>query len=89
MYVLMFQEGRTALLVACWRGFLPIVIMLLKSCAKTNAQDQVHVLYGSVPSTIQFSAISLRVRGGPTSHNLMSIDVCMHDVCGHRRVLVV
>ena len=47
----MFQEGRTALLVACWRGFLPIVIMLIKSGANTNAQDQ--VLYDSVPSTIQ------------------------------------
>jgi ankyrin repeat protein len=38
----MFQEGRTALLVACWRGFLPIVVMLIKSGANTNAQDQVY-----------------------------------------------
>ena len=35
------QEGRTALLVSCWRGFLPIVDMLLKSGANTDAQDQV------------------------------------------------
>ena len=41
----MHQEGRTALLVACWRGFLPIIIMLIKSGANTNAQDQ--VLYNS------------------------------------------
>ena len=37
----MFQEGRTALLVACWRGFLSIVIILIKYGANTNAQDQV------------------------------------------------
>ena len=40
----MFQEGRTALLVACWRGFLPIVVMLIKSGANTDAQDQVHCI---------------------------------------------
>ena len=39
------QEGRTALLVACWRGFLPIVDMLLKSGANTDAQDQVQCTY--------------------------------------------
>ena len=40
--VFVFQEGETALLVACWRGYLPIVVMLIKSGANTNAQDQVH-----------------------------------------------
>ena len=39
------QEGRTALLVSCWRGFLPIVDMLLKSGANTDAQDQVQCTY--------------------------------------------
>ena len=47
----MFQEGRTALLVACWRGFLPIMDILIKSGANTDAQDQVNV-YDSVPSTV-------------------------------------
>ena len=74
----MFQEGRTALLVACWRGFLPIVIMLIKSGANTNAQDQ--VLYMTV--------YLVKSSGDPVSYKLVSVDVCMHDVCGHRRVLV-
>ena len=37
----MFQEGRTALLIACWRGFLSIVVILIKFGANTNAQDRV------------------------------------------------
>ena len=87
----MFQEGRTALLVACWRGFLPIVIMLIKSGANTNAQDQVLYVYVTV-YLVQYNtchAISLPVRGDLMSYKLVSVDVCMHDVCGHRRVLVV
>ena len=53
----MFQEGRTALLVACWRGFLPIVAMLIKSGANTNAQDQ--VLYVIVYS-VQYNTVVIQ-----------------------------
>ena len=88
----MLQEGRTALLVACWRGFLPIVIMLIKSGANTNAQDQVHVLYMTVYYMYVYNTIhtiSLTSSSDPMLYRLVSVDVYMHDVCGHRRVLVV
>ena len=77
----MFQEGRTALLVACWRGFLPIVTMLIKSGANTNAQDQVCYCIDD--------HVSFPGSGDLMSYNLVSVNVCMHDVCVHRRVLVV
>ena len=41
MYIYMYQEGRTALLVACWEGHYDIVCQLLLAGAKPNAQDQV------------------------------------------------
>lgn len=37
------QEGRTALLIACWRGYSDIVNELLSAGAQCNIQDQVHV----------------------------------------------
>jgi ankyrin repeat protein len=36
-----YQEGRTALLVACWREHYDIVHQLLVAGASPNAQDQV------------------------------------------------
>ena len=42
--IAMYQEGRTALLVACWKGHHDIVCQLLQAEAKPNAQDQVSPL---------------------------------------------
>ena len=36
-----YQEGRTALLVACWEGHYDIACQLLQAGANPNAQDQV------------------------------------------------
>ena len=35
------QEGRTALMLACWRGYLETVKELLRAGARTDTQDQV------------------------------------------------
>ena len=35
------QEGRTALMIASWRGHLEIAIELLKAGADSGTQDQV------------------------------------------------
>ena len=41
LHYLSYQEGRTALLVACWREHYDIVNQLLVAGASPNAQDQV------------------------------------------------
>ena len=37
------QEGRTAIMVASWKGHLPIMMELIRAGAKTDTQDQVCV----------------------------------------------
>ena len=41
MLVQQYQEGRTGLLVACWKEDYDIVHQLLVAGASPNAQDQV------------------------------------------------
>ena len=41
--ILHLQEGRTALMIACWKGHLPIVMEMIRTGAKTDIQDQVCV----------------------------------------------
>ena len=41
MTISIIQDGRTALMVASWRGHLKTVIELLAAGAKTNVLDQV------------------------------------------------
>ena len=43
MIVCVEQEGRTALMLACWKGYLEIVKELLRAGARTDTQDQVSV----------------------------------------------
>ena len=43
MMVCVEQEGRTALMLACWRGYLETVKELLRAGADKDTQDQVCV----------------------------------------------
>ncbi len=51
LHVHYYQEGRTALLVACWEKHYDIVHQLLGAGASPNAQDQVSGL-GHVESRL-------------------------------------
>ena len=46
MMVCVEQEGRTALMLASWRGYLETVKELLRAGARTDTQDQVCVYTG-------------------------------------------
>ena len=50
---LLYQEGRTALLVACWREHYDIVHQLLGASASPNAQDKVSGCGGIPAESLQ------------------------------------
>ena len=52
MYTHAIQEGRTALMVASWRGHLMTVMELLTAGANTDTQDQVSTCMHRIMRTV-------------------------------------